>query len=75
MHTPESFLKRAVIPLMNTYSKLVHVIKVRSLVHLKRGSGEGNSSNFRDFSCLATATNIVLPLDKPKNSLNFFYNT
>ena len=36
---------------------------------------EGNSPNFRDFSRLATATNIVLPLYKPKNSLNFFYNT
>ena len=36
---------------------------------------EGNSPNFRDFLRLATATNIVLPLYKPKNSLNFFYNT
>ena len=36
---------------------------------------EGNSPNFRDFSRLATATNIVLPLYKPKNSLNFFYST
>ena len=36
---------------------------------------EGNSPNFRDFSRLATATNIVLPLYKPKKSWNFFYNT
>ena len=36
---------------------------------------EVNSPNFRDFSRLAMATNIVLPLYKPKKSLNFFYNT
>ena len=36
---------------------------------------EGNLPNFRDFSSLATATNLVLPLYMPKNSLNFFYNT
>ena len=33
---------------------------------------EGNSPNFRDLSRMAMATNIVIPLYKPKNSLNFF---
>ena len=50
----------------------------QELIMLNEEAGykrEGNSPNFRDFSHLATATNIVLPLYKPKNSLNFFYNT
>ena len=64
-----------VMALTETTTKTTRRFIIKSLNEEVGYKREGNSPNFRDFSRLATATNIVLPLYKPKNSLNFFYNT